>query len=87
MLQGRLFSYPDTHRYRIGTNYPELPVDRPKSPAYSYNKDGAMRHANPGDPVYAPNSFGGPVADPQLWRGQEYYVSGEIMRTAYVPAH
>jgi len=50
---------------------------------HSDNKDGAMRYANPGDPVYAPNSFGGPVADPQPWRGEEYHVSGEIMRTAY----
>ncbi len=83
MLQGRLFSYPDTHRHRIGTNYLQLPVNRPKAPVHSYNKDGAMRYANPGDPVYAPNSFGGPVSDPQLWQGDSYLVSGEIMRTAH----
>jgi catalase len=83
MLQGRLFSYPDTHRHRIGTNYLQLPVNRPKAPVHSYNKDGAMRYANPGDPVYAPNSFGGPAADPELWQGETYFVSGEIMRTAH----
>jgi catalase len=83
MLQGRLFSYPDTHRHRIGTNYLQLPVNRPKSPVHSYNKDGAMRLANPGDPVYAPNSAGGPVADAELWQGDSYQVAGEIMRTAY----
>ena len=83
MLQGRLFSYPDTHRYRIGPNYLQLPVNRPKSPVHSYNKDGAMRYDNPGDPVYAPNSFGGPAADPQLWQGDSYQVTGEILRSAY----
>ncbi len=83
MLQGRLFSYPDTHRYRIGPNYQQLPVNRPKAPVHSYNKDGAMRYENPGDPVYAPNSVGGPAADPQVWKGEEYHVAGEIIRSAY----
>jgi catalase len=85
MLQGRLFSYPDTHRYRIGPNYLQLPVNRPKAAVQSYNKDGAMRYSNPGDPVYAPNSYGGPQADPQLWHGEEYHVAGEIIRSAYQP--
>jgi catalase len=85
MLQGRLFSYADTHRYRIGTNYLQLPVNEPKSPVHSYNKDGSMRYKNPGDPVYAPNSFAGPVADPALWAGDTYHVAGDIIRSAYVP--
>lgn len=83
MLQGRLFSYPDTHRYRIGANYLQLPVNQPKVPVHSYNKDGQMRYANPGDPVYAPNSAGGPVADPSLFAGDSYHVTGEIIRSAY----
>src|SRR5258708_8933801 len=83
MLQGRLFSYPDTHRYRIGPNYLQLPVNRPKSPVHSYNKDGAMTYLNPGDPVYAPNTVGGPVADPELWKGDSYALAGEIIRSAY----
>jgi catalase len=83
MLQGRLFSYPDTHRYRIGPNYLQLPVNQPKVPVHSYNKDGAMRYANPGDPVYAPNSVGGPQADPSAWQGDSYQVAGEIVRSAY----
>jgi catalase len=83
MLQGRLFSYPDTHRYRIGPNYLQLPVNQPKVPVHSYNKDGAMRYSNPGDPVYAPNSFDGPQADPLVWQGDSYQVSGEIIRSAY----
>jgi catalase len=84
MLLGRMFSYPDTHRHRIGTNYLQLPVNRPKSPVNSYNKDGAMRYENPGDPVYAPNSVGGPVADPALFGDPTgWTVSGEIIRAAY----
>ncbi|RAY14862.1 catalase [Actinomadura craniellae] len=83
MLQGRLFSYPDTHRYRIGPNYLQLPVNRPKVAVHSYNKDGPMSYANPGDPLYAPNSAGGPVADPAPWTGEQYGVAGEIVRSAY----
>src|SRR3984885_13639497 len=65
MLLGRLFSYPDTHLHRIGPNYLQLPVNRPPPPVHTYNRDGAMRYENPADPVYAPNSYGGPVADPE----------------------
>ncbi|QNG35253.1 catalase [Geodermatophilaceae bacterium NBWT11] len=81
MLIGRLFSYPDAHRYRIGANYLQLPVNAPVSPVNSYNKDGAMRYSNPSDPVYAPNSFGGPQADP-AYAEPGWHVSGEIMRAA-----
>ncbi|PRX99449.1 catalase [Allonocardiopsis opalescens] len=83
MLQGRLFSYPDAHRYRVGTNYLQLPVNQPKSPVHSYNRDGAMRYHNPGDPVYAPNTAAGPAADPALFAGEDYRVTGEIVRSAY----
>ena len=83
MLQGRLFSYPDTHRYRIGGNYLQLPVNRPESPVHSYNRDGAMRYDNPGDPVYAPNSYGGPVADPTFGEVNWFLEAGEIVRAAY----
>src|SRR5207302_309332 len=65
MLLGRLFSYPDTHRYRIGPNYMDLPVNQPKSPVHSYAKDGPMRYSIGSDPVYAPNTYGGPKADPR----------------------
>jgi catalase len=83
MLQGRLFSYPDTHRYRIGPNYLQLPVNRPIVPVHSYNKDGAMRYENYGDPVYSPNTVGGPQADPSLYADENYSVTGEIVRAAY----
>jgi catalase len=85
MLLGRLFSYPDTHRYRIGPNYLQLPINRPKAEVNSYNKDGAMRYHHSADqPVYAPNSYGGPAADIERYgepSGIEF--SGEVMRAAY----
>ncbi|HET8913563.1 MAG TPA: catalase [Ktedonobacteraceae bacterium] len=85
MLIGRMFSYPDTHRHRIGTNYLQLPVNRPIADVNSYNKDGAMRFRHSGNqPVYAPNSFGGPQADPQRYPDPSWSASGEIMRSAYV---
>src|SRR5271154_2741470 len=64
MLLGRLFRYHDMHLHRIGPNAAEIPVNRPRAPVHSYNRDGAMRHENPTDPTYAPNSVGGPAADP-----------------------
>ena len=84
MLLGRLFSYPDTHRHRIGANYLQLPVNRPHTPVHSYNRDGAMRYDNPGDPVYAPNSYGGPKADPSFGELNWWVEAGEIVRSAYV---
>ena len=78
MLLGRLFSYPDTHRYRIGPNYLQLPINRPKNEVHSYNKDGAMRYQHAGSqPVYAPNSFGGPKADPEKYPRVEVWRRGE----------
>jgi catalase len=83
MLLGRLFSYPDTHRHRIGTNYQQLPINQPKAPVHSYNKDGAMRYRHDGDqPVYAPNSHGGPQADPRYEEPGWLVDAGEIVRTA-----
>jgi catalase len=83
MLLGRLFSYPDTHRYRIGPNYLQLPINRPRNEVHTYNKDGAMRYEhNAGAPVYAPNSYGGPVADPARYPEPSWEVTGEIVRAA-----
>ncbi len=84
MLLGRLFSYPDTHRYRIGPNYLQLPVNQPHVEVHSYNKDGAMRYRHNGkQPVYAPNSYGGPQADPERYSDPGWSTSGEILRSAY----
>ncbi|MFI0224765.1 catalase [Streptomyces lydicus] len=85
MLLGRLFSYADTHRYRIGPNYAQLPPNRPHVPVHSYAKDGPMRFepsraARP----YAPNSYGGPAAD-TLRYGEPagWETGGEMVREAY----
>ncbi|MDT7654504.1 MAG: catalase [Pseudonocardiales bacterium] len=85
MLQGRLFAYPDAHRYRIGANYTQLPVNAAKSPVNSYSKDGAMRYQNIPDPVYAPNSYGGPHANPAIAgeTAAAYGVEDEVIRSAY----
>jgi catalase len=85
MLLGRLFSYPDTHRHRIGVNYLQLPVNQPQVEVHSYNKDGAMRYRHNGNqPVYAPNSYGGPQADPEFGKDLGWSVeSGELGRYAY----
>ena len=67
MLQARIFSYADAHRYRLGTHYEALPVNAPKVPVHNYHKDGAMRFFPPAtnnDAYYEPNSFGGPKQDP-----------------------
>jgi catalase len=59
MLQGRLLSYPDAHRHRLGPNYEQIPVNRPLNQVHNYQRDGAMRvDENGGDaPNYSPNSF------------------------------
>jgi catalase len=70
MLQARIFSYADAHRYRLGTHYEALPVNAPKVPIAHYHKDGPMRFfdnnsKNP-DAFYEPNSFNGPVERPDV---------------------
>ncbi len=84
MLLGRTFAYADAQRARIGTNYFQLPVNKPKVPTNSYTFDGHMTYEHSGTaPVYAPNSYGrgwsdetGPVED-----GWE--ADGELVRSAY----
>ncbi len=84
MLLARLISYADAHRARLGVNYNQIPVNAPKCPFHEYGKGGAMRMVNATDPVYAPNSKGGPAADPKrfpLDTGWE--ASGAFTRAAY----
>ncbi|HVB94249.1 MAG TPA: catalase [Acidimicrobiales bacterium] len=83
MLQGRLFGYPDTHRYRIGPNYLQLPVNQPLVPVHDDNRDGQMNVRIDGDPVCAPNSYGRRKADPDRYPDPAYEVTGEVVRTAY----
>jgi catalase len=60
MLQGRLFSYGDAQRYRLGVNHHLIPVNKARCPFHSYHRDGAMRvDGNHGSTIaYEPNSFG-----------------------------
>lgn len=59
MLQGRLLSYPDAHRYRLGVNYEQIPVNKCPFRVSNYERDGMMRVDGNGfdDPNYFPNSF------------------------------
>ena len=64
MLQVRLFSYPDTQRHRLGTNFDQLPVNAPKCPMHNYQRDGHMNiGSQESAPNYYPNSFNGPAPD------------------------
>uniref|UniRef100_A0A8C7QJY9 Catalase n=1 Tax=Oncorhynchus mykiss TaxID=8022 RepID=A0A8C7QJY9_ONCMY len=68
MLQGRLFSYPDTHRHRLGANYLQLPVNCPfRTRVANYQRDGpmCMLDNQAGAPNYFPNSFSAPETQPQ----------------------
>jgi catalase len=60
MLQARLFSYGDTHRYRLGINHHQIPVNAPRCPFHSFHRDGAARvDGNLGAAEnYEPNRFG-----------------------------
>ena len=65
MLQGRLLSYPDAHRYRLGVNYEQIPVNKCPYMVNNYERDGQMRvDGNSGKaPNYFPNSFDDIQAD------------------------
>jgi catalase len=85
LLQGRLFSYPDTQRHRLGTNYALIPVNAPhgKSP-HNYQRDGQMRVDGNGGaaPNYSPNGRGGPVADPRAAEAPTV-IAGQTGRSEY----
>ncbi|OSP55248.1 catalase [Pseudoruegeria sp. SK021] len=71
MLQARVFSYADAHRYRLGTHYEMLPANVAKAAKVQhYHKDGSMRFFTNdfgnADAYYEPNQHGGPVADPSV---------------------
>ncbi|HEX7344862.1 MAG TPA: catalase [bacterium] len=85
MLQGRLFSYHDTHRHRLGPNFHLIPVNAPRNaPENSNQRDGFMRVDDNGGarPNYFPNSFGGAEPDPRAAEPQ-FDVSGLAHRHPY----
>ena len=67
-LQGRLFSYGDAQRYRLGVNHNHSPVNRAKVQVNEYHRDGAMRTDGNygGAPAYTPNSYGVWTAQPEV---------------------
>jgi len=81
MLQARVFSYADAHRYRLGVNHDSLPVNRPRAPVHTYHRDGLMRgDGNGGGAVnYEPNSFGGPQQSP-AYREPPLHIAGDADR-------
>jgi catalase len=83
VLQARIFSYADAHRYRLGTHYEALPANMPKNEVNHYHKDGTMRFftndfGNP-DAFYEPNTKGGAVEVPSV-EEPSMKVSGDITR-------
>ncbi|WP_010182867.1 catalase [Aquimarina agarilytica] len=83
VLQARIFSYADAHRYRLGTHYEALPANAPHSEVNHYHKDGAMRffdnsNENP-DAYYEPNTKGGPIEDTSVAE-PPLTINGDIRR-------
>lgn len=87
MLQGRIFSYADTHRHRVGTNAEQLPVNRPLKEAepQNYMRDGAMRmDGNGGGSVnYEPNSYDDAPKESPEDQHVSYDVSGSAQAVPY----
>lgn len=83
VLQARIFSYADAHRYRLGTHYEALPVNAPKCPVHHYHKDGSMnfmgQKTGAVDAYYEPNSFGGAKQEPK-YREPALKISGDADR-------
>ena len=84
MLQGRLFSYPDTQRYRLGVNYNLLPINRPKVPVHNGYRNGFMRFDDNGGntPNYEPSHYTVPTEVPELAE-PPLKIDGDADRYAY----
>jgi len=81
MLQGRLFSYPDTQRYRVGPNYLMLPVNAPKSGVSNVNQDGFMNFSETkGDVNYEPSVTSGGRRDTADAEYSKAALSGTVVQ-------
>jgi len=82
LLQGRLFSYGDAQRYRLGVNHASIPVNAPKCPVHAYHRDGQMRvDGNYGATKgYHPNSFG-------EWAEQKEYAEPPLAMEGTIDHH
>lgn len=84
MLLGRAFAYNDAQRNRIGTNFHQLPVNRPKVDVNTYMFDGQMTFEHSGKaPTYAPNNGGRPWGDSTGVAPDGWEADGEMVRSAY----
>jgi catalase len=84
MLLARIFSYADAHRARIGVNYNQLPVNAAASEVNNYQVAGRMRFTLATDPVYWPNSKGGPQADVERYgESAGWHADGDMVHAAY----
>jgi len=84
MLLGRAFAYNDAQRNRIGTNFHQLPVNRPKVDVNTYMFDGQMAYEHTGSkPVYAPNSYERGWSDNQGPVEEGWETDGEMVRSSY----
>ena len=81
MLQGRIMSYGDAHRYRLGANYQTLPINAPHAAVNNYQRDGFMSFNGNGgaQPNYGPNSFNGPEQD-LAFADADAFIEGVVAR-------
>ncbi len=84
MLQARVFSYADAHRYRLGTHYEALPVNAPRCPVHHYHKDGQMNffghRTGAVDAYYEPNSVPGAAVEDPAMAEPPLRISGDAAR-------
>ncbi|WP_405144750.1 catalase [Paenibacillus sp. FSL H7-0942] len=81
LLQGRLFSYPDTQRHRLGPNYLQIPVNCPYAPVRNHQRDGLMNVNQDPSPVnYEPNSSGNSPQEDLAYRDSQVPLQGHVTR-------
>ena len=83
LLQGRVFSYADTQRHRLGANYLQLPINRPQVPVNNNQRDGAMQYASYGGGTvnYEPNTLaGGMPHEAPATPTEDYHITGKVGR-------
>ncbi|MFA5900951.1 MAG: catalase [Hyphomicrobium sp.] len=84
MLQARIFSYADAHRYRLGTHYEHLPVNAARCPVHHYHKDGPMRFfpqmTGNTDAYYEPNSVSGSAKQDESFAEPALKLTGDADR-------
>ncbi|MFO0906422.1 MAG: catalase [Pirellulales bacterium] len=81
LLQGRLFSYADTQRYRLGANYLMLPINAPRTPVHNVNQDGAMNFGQTDSDVnYQPSGRDGALVDQPEYKASQAPLRGTVQQ-------